>query len=152
MSNNEEMADIPASNQIPLVYAINQSPIRYTTISADGTLLACAGRHGLTHYSFVSGRWKLFAEVAEEASFSVRGGMVWFHHVLIAAVHLNGLHEVRERILARAAPELTKMCSDPSLLERSGSRVPERALYRVNGSCRTLDEPGRRQLACLHFG
>jgi hypothetical protein len=84
--------------QVPLAYIIHQWPIRYTAVSQDGKLLACAGRNGLTHYSFSSGRWKLFLDVAEESSFTVRGGLVWFHHVLIAAVHVNGHFEVRGRL------------------------------------------------------
>ncbi|KAJ9099749.1 hypothetical protein QFC21_003747 [Naganishia friedmannii] len=85
--------DLFETVKVPLAYIIHQWPIRYTAISEDGKLLACAGRNGLTHYSFSSGRWKLFSEIAEEASFTVRGGLVWFHHVLIVAVHSNGHSE-----------------------------------------------------------
>jgi hypothetical protein len=62
-----------------------QWPIRYCCISDDGTLLAVAGRNGLVHYSSNTGRWKMFTSETEEASFSVKGGMVWYYHVLIVA-------------------------------------------------------------------
>jgi hypothetical protein len=53
-----------------------------------------AGRRGLIHYSATSGRWKLFADEVQEQAFSVKGGLLWFHHVLIAAVEVSGSHQV----------------------------------------------------------
>ena len=64
-------------------------PIRYSAISADGRLIAIAGRRGLTHYSSTSGRWKLFGDEFQELAFTVMGGLLWFHHVLIAAVEVG---------------------------------------------------------------
>lgn len=69
-------------------------PIRYACISADGRLIAVAGRRGLVHYSTASGRWKLFQDEGQEQAFVVRGGMVWFHHVLIAGVEASRSHQV----------------------------------------------------------
>jgi hypothetical protein len=54
----------------------------------DGRLIAIAGRRGLIHFSTSSGRWKVFEDSAQEQAFSVRGGLLWFHHVLIAAVEV----------------------------------------------------------------
>ena len=77
------------------MYIAVQWPLRYAAISEDGTLLAVAGRSGLTHYSSNTGRWKLFTNEEEELAFTVKGGMAWYHHVLIVAVESNRGHEVR---------------------------------------------------------
>jgi hypothetical protein len=52
-------------------------------------LIAIAGRRGLTHYSSTSGRWKIFGDELQELAFTVRGGFLWFHHVLITAVEIG---------------------------------------------------------------
>ncbi|KAF9015469.1 RIC1-domain-containing protein [Cyathus striatus] len=70
-------------------------PIRYSSLSSDGRLIAVAGRKGLIHYSSTSGRWKLFADEQQEQAFAVRGGLVWFHHVLIAAVEVSKSYQIR---------------------------------------------------------
>ena len=72
--------------KIPLDYLAMNWPIRYSAISVDGRLIAVAGRRGLIHFSTSSGRWKLFEDSVQEQAFSVRGGLLWFHHVLVAAV------------------------------------------------------------------
>lgn len=77
--------DVPAFFQVNSMYTAVQWPIRYCCLSDDGTLLSVAGRNGLVHWSSNTGRWKMFANEAEEASFSVKGGMVWYYHVLIVA-------------------------------------------------------------------
>ena len=48
----------------------------------------------MTHYSAASGRWKLFADEREEREFTVRGGLIWFHHVLVAAVEVEKSYQV----------------------------------------------------------
>lgn len=53
-----------------------------------------AGRRGLVHYSSTSGRWKLFADELQEQAFAVKGGLLWFHHVLIAAVEVSNTFQV----------------------------------------------------------
>lgn len=53
-----------------------------------------AGRKGLIHYSSTSGRWKVFADEEQEQNFSVRGGLLWFHHVLVAAVEVAKSYQV----------------------------------------------------------
>jgi RAB6A-GEF complex partner protein 1 len=53
-----------------------------------------AGRRGLIHYSATSGRWKVFTDVVQEQAFVVKGGLLWFHHVLVAAVEVGGSHQV----------------------------------------------------------
>ena len=60
----------------------------------DGRLVAVAGRRGLVHYSASSGRWKLFGDGDQEQAFTVRGGLLWFHHVLIAAVEVSRAYQV----------------------------------------------------------
>lgn len=83
-----------AEVQIPEAYIATNWPIRYACISNDGKLVAVAGRRGLTHYSAASGRWKLFQDERQEQDFVVRGGLLWFHHVLIAAVEHGKSHQV----------------------------------------------------------
>ncbi|GAW09214.1 RIC1-domain-containing protein [Lentinula edodes] len=70
-------------------------PIRYSSLSSDGRLIAIAGRRGLVHYSASSGRWKLFTDPVQEQAFSVQGGLLWFHHVLVAAVEVSKSHQIR---------------------------------------------------------
>ena len=74
--------------KIPLDYLAMNWPIRYSAISVDGRLIAVAGRRGLIHFSTSSGRWKLCEDSVQEQAFSVRGGLLWFHHVLVAAVEV----------------------------------------------------------------
>ncbi|KZT36035.1 RIC1-domain-containing protein [Sistotremastrum suecicum HHB10207 ss-3] len=88
-------SDVWQHIKIPGSYMATNWPIRYGSISADGRLIAVAGRRGLVHYSTTSGRWKTFSDPAQEQAFSVRGGLLWFHHVLIAAVEVSGSYQVR---------------------------------------------------------
>lgn len=85
--------------KIPQSYLATNWPIRYSSMSSDGRLIAVAGRRGLIHYSSTSGRWKIFADSSQEQAFSVKGGLVWFHHVLIAAVEVSKSYQVRLRLL-----------------------------------------------------
>ena len=80
--------------KIPQSYLATNWPIRYSSLSSDGRLIAIAGRRGLIHYSGTSGRWKLFADEIQEQAFSVKGGLLLFHHVLIAAVEISKAHQV----------------------------------------------------------
>jgi hypothetical protein len=82
------------AHQIPQSYLATNWPIRYSSLSSDGRLIAMAGRRGLIHYSASSGRWKLFADEMQEQAFVVRGGLLWFHHVLIAAVEVSKSYQV----------------------------------------------------------
>ncbi|KAF2120440.1 RIC1-domain-containing protein [Lophiotrema nucula] len=81
--------------QVPSHYLVDQWPIRSSVISNDGRYVAVAGRRGLAHYSVNSGRWKTFDDPFMENAFTVRGGMCWFQHVLIAAVESHESHEIR---------------------------------------------------------
>ncbi|KAK9418534.1 putative DUF1339 domain protein [Seiridium unicorne] len=81
--------------RIPSNYLLNQWPIRCTVVSSDGRYVAVAGRRGLAHYSINSGRWKTFTSDAAENEFSVRGGMCWYQHILVAAVEANKSYELR---------------------------------------------------------
>jgi hypothetical protein len=88
---------------VPLIYLTRQWPIRNAVISNDGRYVAVAGRRGLAHYSVNSGRWKTFDDLPAESDFTVRGGMCWHHHVLIAAVETS--YDTYElRIYSREAP------------------------------------------------
>jgi RAB6A-GEF complex partner protein 1 len=81
--------------QFPAGYLFKHGPIRCTIVSPDGRYAAIAGRRGLAHYSVQSGRWKIFADPDEENSFSVRGGMCWFNHILLVATESDGSYELR---------------------------------------------------------
>lgn len=87
--------------QIPALYLVDQWPIRSAVISNDGRYVAIAGRRGLAHYSVNSGRWKTFDDPFMENGFTVRGGMCWFQHVLIAAVEALDSYEVGSPIFKR---------------------------------------------------
>ncbi|KAJ9478363.1 RIC1 domain-containing protein [Pseudozyma hubeiensis] len=88
-------SDVWQHIKIPQSYLAANWPVRYAAISADGNLIAVAGRRGLAHYSSTSGRWKLHKSVAQEQSFVVRGGIQWFQHVLIAACDSGGEYQLR---------------------------------------------------------
>jgi hypothetical protein len=81
--------------QVPSTYLTHQWPIRSAVISNDGRYVAIAGRRGLAHYSVTSGRWKTFEDPLAENEFTVRGGMCWHQHVLVAAVESNDAFEIR---------------------------------------------------------
>ncbi|PPQ63714.1 hypothetical protein CVT24_004294 [Panaeolus cyanescens] len=88
-------SDVWQHIKIPQRYLALNWPIRYSSLSSDGRLIAMAGRKGLIHYSSTSGRWKVFADEEQEQNFSVRGGLLWFHHVLVAAVEAAKSYQVR---------------------------------------------------------
>ncbi|KAF8446212.1 RIC1-domain-containing protein [Boletus edulis BED1] len=88
-------SDVWQHIKIPQSYLASNWPIRYSALSNDGRLVAVAGRRGLIHYSSTSGRWKLFSSVAQEQAFAVKGGLLWFHHVLIAAVEVSKSFQIR---------------------------------------------------------
>ncbi|KAF3932307.1 hypothetical protein ABW19_dt0206858 [Dactylella cylindrospora] len=80
---------------IPPSYLMENYPIRQVAISPDGRYIAVAGRRGLAHYSVHSGRWKTFVNESMESDFVVRGGMCWYHHILVAAVECDDMYELR---------------------------------------------------------
>ncbi|RDB29503.1 RAB6A-GEF complex partner protein 1 [Hypsizygus marmoreus] len=88
-------SDVWQHIKIPQSYLATNWPIQYSSLSNDGRLIAIAGRRGLIHYSSTSGRWKLFNDEQQEQAFTVRGGLLWFHHVLIAAVEVSKAYQVR---------------------------------------------------------
>ncbi|KAI0823049.1 RIC1-domain-containing protein [Trametes gibbosa] len=88
-------ADVWQHVKVPQSYMSANWPIRYSSLSADGRLIAIAGRRGLVHYSSTSGRWRMFADELQEQAFTVKGGLLWFHHVLIVAVEVAGAYQVR---------------------------------------------------------
>ncbi|KAL2872115.1 RIC1 family protein [Aspergillus lucknowensis] len=80
--------------QYPPDYLHSQWPIRSSSVSQDGRYVAIAGKRGLAHYSVNSGRWKVFEDSKIENSFTVRGGMCWYGHILIAAIDRDGSYEL----------------------------------------------------------
>ncbi|CAK4031574.1 related to DUF1339 domain [Lecanosticta acicola] len=90
-------SDVPLwqTVQVPSSYLVHQWPLKAAVISPDGKYVAVAGRRGLAHYSVTSGRWKTFDDPQAEHEFSVRGGMCWYQHILIAAVEADNRYEVR---------------------------------------------------------
>ncbi|KAG1885597.1 RIC1-domain-containing protein [Suillus subluteus] len=65
-------SDVWQHIKIPQSYLATNWPIKYSALSS------------LVHYSSTSGRWKIFSSIAQEQAFTVKGGLLWFHHVLIA--------------------------------------------------------------------
>lgn len=102
--------------QVPSHYLVDQWPIKSVVISNDGRYVAIAGRRGLAHYSVVSGRWKTFDDPFTENEFTVRGGMCWFQHVLIAAVESQNSHEA-SRLSSRIPLPFIDLVSGPNLLK-----------------------------------
>jgi hypothetical protein len=96
----ENPVDLPAESSlwqvvpVPASYITSRWPLRYSAISSDGRYIAVAGKRGLAHYSIASGRWRL-PESAAEDDFALRGGMVWYQHLLIAAVDTGSQYELR---------------------------------------------------------
>ncbi|KZP16760.1 RIC1-domain-containing protein [Athelia psychrophila] len=88
-------SDVWQHIKIPQNYLATNWPIRYSSLSSDGRLIAIAGRRGLIHYSSTSGRWKLFEDTMQEQAFTIKGGLLWFHHVLIAAVEVARSYQIR---------------------------------------------------------
>ncbi|KAI0047802.1 RIC1-domain-containing protein [Auriscalpium vulgare] len=88
-------SDVWQHVKIPQRYLAANWPVRFSSISADGRLIAIAGRRGICHYSSTSGRWKQFADELQEQAFVVKGGILWFHHVLIAAVEVARSWQIR---------------------------------------------------------
>jgi hypothetical protein len=80
---------------IPASYISENWPIKYVSSSKDGRYIAVSGVRGLTHYSLHSGRWKLFSDDYMDREFTVRGGLLWYGHILIAAVDTEQSHEIR---------------------------------------------------------
>lgn len=81
--------------QIPHQYLAYQWPIRLSVVSPDGRYVAVAGQRGLAHYSVGSGRWKTFDDSSQESNFTVRGGMCWWQHILVAAVESGNNYQIR---------------------------------------------------------
>jgi hypothetical protein len=103
INKGNEMSDlmtIPADASlwqhvpVPAGYLADQWPLRVVVVSPDGRYVAVAGRRGLAHYSVNSGRWKTFTNEMAENEFSIRGGMCWYQHILIAAVEHGSQTEV----------------------------------------------------------
>jgi hypothetical protein len=107
--------------QVPSHYLVDQWPIRSAVISNDGRYVAVAGKRGLAHYSVNSGRWKTFDDPFVENEFTVRGGMCWFQHVLIAAVESHDSHEVKLHATSRCLRE-SDSSLDSHLLSRARPR------------------------------
>jgi hypothetical protein len=107
----------------PAGYLAEQGPVRAVVMSADGRYLAIAGQRGLAHYSFQSGRWRTFDDTAEQNSFAVRGGMCWYHHVLIVATETADGHEVGHTVYLSMF--MTDNAADQTVLSRIGSKPLE---------------------------
>lgn len=105
--------------KIPDSYLLNQGPMRSAVISPDGRYIAVAGRRGLAHYSVNSGRWKTFDDPQAESAFTLRGGMCWYQHILIAAVEAGENYEVCHPLLTSVYGVLRISYSYTSIQESS---------------------------------
>ncbi len=57
----------------------------------------------------------MFADEEQEQIFTVRGGLLWFHHVLIAAVEMSKSYQVKTFYLLKSSP-INKYALDSTLL------------------------------------
>ncbi|KAG2184987.1 hypothetical protein INT43_000900, partial [Umbelopsis isabellina] len=83
----------------PTMYISEHWPIRYASIDSEGKWIAIAGKRGFAHYSTSSGRWKMFGNQQQEQEFHVRGGMLWFRHILVAACEVPNASQGRHHVL-----------------------------------------------------
>ncbi|KAJ3163284.1 hypothetical protein HDU88_006382 [Geranomyces variabilis] len=90
-----------ASIQVPAMYITQNWPIKFAISSASGSYIAIAGTRGFAHYSSLTNRWKLFGNEQQEQSFSVMGGMMWFHDLLIAGCRDHELDTDEIRFFSR---------------------------------------------------
>lgn len=47
----------------------------------------------------------MFSNMTQEQAFTVKGGLLWFHHVLIAAVDVSKSYQVRAKAPFHATTE-----------------------------------------------
>jgi hypothetical protein len=73
--------------QVPDIYSNSNCPLRFVAIGASGQCTAVAGTRGFAFYISAKHKWRCFGNEAQEQSMIVRGGMVWWHGVLIVAAY-----------------------------------------------------------------
>ncbi|KAI8590048.1 RIC1-domain-containing protein [Geranomyces variabilis] len=102
---DSEVTNLGISNsvsiQVPAMYITQNWPIKFAISSASGSYIAIAGTRGFAHYSSLTNRWKLFGNEQQEQSFSVMGGMMWFHDLLIAGCRDHELETDEIRFFSR---------------------------------------------------
>ena len=76
--------------QVPDIYANANCPLRYVAIGSSGQCTAVAGSRGFAFYISAKHKWRCFGNEAQEQSLQVRGGMLWWHGVLIVAGYQLG--------------------------------------------------------------
>eukprot|EP01114_Cavostelium_apophysatum_P008853 TRINITY_DN2172_c0_g1_i3.p1 TRINITY_DN2172_c0_g1~~TRINITY_DN2172_c0_g1_i3.p1 ORF type:complete len:1105 (-),score=223.56 TRINITY_DN2172_c0_g1_i3:255-3569(-) len=80
-----ELDDITWNHlQVPHTYLSDNWPIRYVNVSSDGSLIAVAGKRGVTLYSTITKRWKLFGDRTQEQQVICQG-LAWYRHILAVA-------------------------------------------------------------------
>lgn len=91
---------------------------QFSAISDNGANVAVAGRTGVTMYSLVTRKWKLFGNETQEKDFIVTGGLLWWDDFIIMGCYslVQKSDEIRiypkdtkldnrfARIIAMAAP------------------------------------------------
>ncbi|KAI9332692.1 RIC1-domain-containing protein [Obelidium mucronatum] len=89
------------SVQIPVIYLASNWPIRYAVMNSTATFVAIAGTRGLAHYNIQANRWKLFGNESQEQSFAVRGGLLWYEDLIVAATQDFAVPGFQIRIFSR---------------------------------------------------
>uniref|UniRef100_A0A061S7S9 Protein ric1 n=1 Tax=Tetraselmis sp. GSL018 TaxID=582737 RepID=A0A061S7S9_9CHLO len=96
---NQMLEDLVVRHlRVPAAYMATNWPIMHAAVSADGYDIACAGLRGLALYSRRSAKWRLFGDVSQERSISVKA-LVWLPKVVVACVRAEGSSAPAELLL-----------------------------------------------------
>ncbi|KAJ3406439.1 hypothetical protein HDU80_011272 [Chytriomyces hyalinus] len=98
------------SIQIPVAYIAKNWPIQYAATNKSGGSIAIAGKQGLAYHNCVTNRWKLFGIQGREQSFSVRGGLLWFEDMIVAAA-LNATETENQILIFSKDENMDFKCS-----------------------------------------
>ncbi|ODV89086.1 hypothetical protein CANCADRAFT_62169 [Tortispora caseinolytica NRRL Y-17796] len=82
------------SLNLPLGYIAQNAPLQYIAVSPDCEYVAVSGNYGMSTYSIMSRRWRMFESEHEEQEFSVDGGIVYYGRLLITSVKTRDSHQL----------------------------------------------------------
>ncbi|EGD75777.1 hypothetical protein PTSG_07896 [Salpingoeca rosetta] len=73
--------------QIPQAYRESNGPIFTAAVDRTGQFIAVAAQRGLMHYNTLTGKWKMFGNVAHERDLICTAGLAWWRstHIVVAS-------------------------------------------------------------------